>query len=138
MEEERRLLYVGVTRAKDQLFLVYTQNRSAFGYQEPSIPSRFLDAIPAELLQGSGALQAPSRTTTGRQPPSWEAVRTKPAAQFNRSIEYPAGTRVQHPVWGEGMVLSSKYQDDDEVVDIFFEEVGLKRVVASLAKLQIL
>jgi DNA helicase-2/ATP-dependent DNA helicase PcrA len=45
--------------------------------------------------------------------------------------------RVQHPVWGEGMVLNSRIQDDDEIVDIFFEELGLKRVAASLAKLEI-
>jgi DNA helicase II / ATP-dependent DNA helicase PcrA len=42
-----------------------------------------------------------------------------------------------HPVWGEGLVLNSKIQDDDEIVDIFFENLGLKRVAASLAKLEI-
>jgi DNA helicase-2/ATP-dependent DNA helicase PcrA len=48
------------------------------------------------------------------------------------------GMRVSHPVWNEGMVLNSRIQDDDEIVDIFFEEMGLKRVAASLAKLDII
>jgi DNA helicase-2/ATP-dependent DNA helicase PcrA len=138
MEEERRLLYVGVTRAKDQLFLIVPQSRSAFGYQEPCIPSRFLSDIPSELLQGSASENMRRSPGTSSQPQTWETMRSEPRAQFNRSIQYPAGTRVQHPVWGEGMVLSSKYQDDDEIVDIFFESVGLKRVVANLARLQVL
>jgi DNA helicase-2/ATP-dependent DNA helicase PcrA len=45
--------------------------------------------------------------------------------------------RVEHPVWGEGMVLNSRMQDGDEVVDVFFSEMGLKRVMASLARLEI-
>jgi DNA helicase-2/ATP-dependent DNA helicase PcrA len=45
--------------------------------------------------------------------------------------------RVQHPLWDEGMVLNSRIQDDDEIVDVFFEDVGLKRLAASLAKLEI-
>ena len=46
--------------------------------------------------------------------------------------------RVKHPVWDEGMVLNSRLQDDDEIVDIFFEDVGLKRVAASLARLEVM
>ena len=45
--------------------------------------------------------------------------------------------RVQHPTWGEGMVLNSRIENDDEVVDVFFEELGLKRLAASLARLEI-
>jgi DNA helicase-2/ATP-dependent DNA helicase PcrA len=50
---------------------------------------------------------------------------------------FQPGVRVEHNVWGDGMVLNSRIQDDDEIVDIFFENVGLKRVAASLAKLVI-
>ena len=45
--------------------------------------------------------------------------------------------KVEHHLWGEGLVLSSKIEDDDEIVDVFFESVGLKRIVASIAKLEI-
>ena len=51
---------------------------------------------------------------------------------------FRAGMRVKHPVWGEGMVLDSRLQDDDELVDAVFESVGIKRLAASLAKLTIL
>jgi hypothetical protein len=55
----------------------------------------------------------------------------------NRPHFHP-GSRVNHAIWGEGMVLNSRNQDDDEIVDIFFQDIGLKRVVASLAKLQVI
>jgi DNA helicase-2/ATP-dependent DNA helicase PcrA len=51
--------------------------------------------------------------------------------------QYQAGTTVLHPTWGEGLVLNSRFQDDDEIVDVFFAGEGLKRLAASLAKLEI-
>jgi DNA helicase-2/ATP-dependent DNA helicase PcrA len=51
--------------------------------------------------------------------------------------QYRPGTQVQHPTWGEGMVLNSNLQDGDEIVDVFFKSHGLKRLVASLARLEI-
>jgi DNA helicase II / ATP-dependent DNA helicase PcrA len=53
MMEERRLLYVGMTRAKDRLYLIYPLHRATYGFSEPTIPSRFLDDIPFEVLEGS-------------------------------------------------------------------------------------
>ena len=57
----------------------------------------------------------------------------------NKNLQqvYHPGMRVMHPTWGEGLVLNSRLQDNDEIVDVFFEEMGLKRVVASLAGLEI-
>jgi DNA helicase-2/ATP-dependent DNA helicase PcrA len=52
--------------------------------------------------------------------------------------KFRAGVRVRHPVWGEGIVLDSKMQDDDEIVDVVFESVGIKRLAASLANLSII
>jgi DNA helicase-2/ATP-dependent DNA helicase PcrA len=52
--------------------------------------------------------------------------------------KYRAGTRVRHPLWDEGIVLDSRIQDDDEIVDVVFESVGIKRLAASLANLTIL
>src|SRR4030067_1729658 len=60
MQEERRLLYVGITRAKDRLYLVYAQNRSAFGYPEPVDPSHFLLNIPDQLIDESSAMSITS------------------------------------------------------------------------------
>ena len=137
MQEERRLLYVGITRAKDRLYLVYSQNRSAFGYPEPVEPSRFLDDIPDNLLDGTGSmrnLRSSRLTSFEAKTIQWESKKTGTARITTQ--KFHPGTHVQHPVWGDGMVLSSRMQDDDEIVDIFFENIGMKRVAASLANLK--
>ena len=140
MQEERRLLYVGITRAKDRLYLIYSQNRSAYGYAEPCEPSRFLTDIPGEMLdEAQGRYGRLSRVAGSPRPILWSDTNSGKSASIQppKTVAYPAGTRVVHPTWGDGMVLNSRLQDDDEIVDVFFEEVGLKRVVASLAKLEI-
>ena len=137
MQEERRLLYVGVTRAKDRLYLVYAQNRSAFGYPEPVEPSRFLSDIPDKLLDETNSMRTmrPSRLSSFYSKTiQWESK--SPGTARVTSQRYQPGTHVQHPVWGDGIVLSSRIQDDDEIVDIFFENIGMKRVAASLANLK--
>ncbi len=137
MEEERRLLYVGITRAKDRLYLLYSQNRSAFGYPEPVEPSRFLTDIPDELLDESSSLQmirSTRLTSFDSKTIQWESK--SPLSSRNTTQKYQPGMHVLHPVWGDGMVLSSRLQDDDEIVDIFFENIGMKRVAASLANLK--
>ena len=139
MMEERRLFYVGITRAKDHLYLVCAQNRSSYGFNEPSAPSRFLADIPSDLVSGSGAAEV----RTGRRRASYRPERWGVTAEATNgesqplTNQYEPGMRVEHPTWGEGMVLNSRLQDDDEIVDIFFEELGLKRVAASLARLEI-
>jgi DNA helicase-2/ATP-dependent DNA helicase PcrA len=137
MQEERRLLYVGITRAKDRLYMVYAQNRNAFGYPEPVEPSRYLSDIPDDLLDDTSSLRnmRPSRLSSfDSKTLQWESKR--PGIAPVSSQKFQPGTHVQHPVWGDGMVLSSRIQDDDEIVDIFFENIGMKRVAASLANLK--
>ncbi len=132
MEEERRLFYVGITRAKDRLYLLRALRRGGRGYAEETIPSRFLDDIPAELLAGTGR---GGRRLRAESTPSWRSVS---AAQSDAATQaqYRAGMRVRHSVWGEGIVLNSRLQDNDETVDVVFESVGIKRLAASLANLQ--
>ena len=136
MMEERRLFYVGITRAKDRLFLVFPQQRNAYGYLEPVEESRFLADIPDEMLNATGRLR-PSRTHTPVtfRSESWQTPRQTEAAVLGP--RYHPGMRVLHPTWGEGMVLNSRVDSDDEIVDIFFKEIGLKHVAASLARLEI-
>ena len=136
LEEECRLFYVGITRAKDRLYLVRPMNRSGYGYSEPTEPSRFLMNIPSELLEEEGLTRSGRRPKTAyRHPDRWENGRI--ASQGLTQPQYQPGSRVLHPVWGEGMVLNTMLQQDDEIVDIFFEGVGLKRVIASLANLEV-
>ncbi len=134
MEEERRLFYVGITRAKDRLYLVRSMQRGGRGYAEETYPSRFLDDIPENLLVGKSRGGARLR---GRPAETlWSASRQERAAPIAEA-KYRAGTRVKHPMWGEGIVLDSRLQDDDEIVDVVFESVGIKRLAASLANLTI-
>jgi len=161
MMEERRLLYVGITRARDRLYLVYAQNRNAYGYAEPADVSRFLVDIPNELVDSSQPLR--SRRTAPElpsRPDRWQVTSlTSESQPVNRpagspsersslaggqvagskaiTARYRPGMRVQHTTWGEGMVLKSLLQDDDEIVDVFFAGIGLKRVMASLARLEV-
>ncbi len=143
MEEERRLFYVGITRAKDRLYLVRSLQRGGRGYAEETLPSRFLDDIPAELVSGKGRVANSRNTRYERHDrgfsssPSWKTSSTpKPAAVTE--ARYRAGMRVMHPVWNEGMVLNSRIQDDEEIVDVIFESVGIKRLAANLANLKVI
>ena len=144
MAEERRLFYVGITRAKDQLYLIRSNQRTSYGTFEYSEASRFLDDIPDELLQKQGVQMRSTqrlRTNWGSKYDRWENL--KQVTKQNDTAEEPTrqyehAMRVRHPSWGEGMVLESKVLDNEETVDIMFESVGFKRVIASLAKLEII
>jgi DNA helicase-2/ATP-dependent DNA helicase PcrA len=137
MEEERRLFYVGITRAKDRLYLLRAIQRGGRGMAEETFPSRFMDDIPADMLIG--------RTRTGRSfrgaPAETKWSLPSPSGRGDGGegqALYKAGTRVQHPAWGEGIVLDSRMQDGDEIIDVVFESVGIKRLAASLANLKII
>ncbi len=129
MAEERRLFYVGITRAKDALYLTYPEMRTAYGYAEPAEPSRFLEEIPPELVEGDHprAAYGSPRAVTAR----WE-----PAAPAAAAPRFAAGMKVRHPRWGEGLVVASRIKDGAELVDVVFDSVGLKRVDAVLARLE--
>src|SRR6266508_657393 len=135
MEEERRLFYVGITRAKDRLYLVRALQRGGRGFAEETYPSRFLDDIPIDLLAGKTRT---GRTLRGALSETKWSLPSGPRSATVIESTYRAGTRVKHPTWGEGMVLDSKIQDDDEIIDVVFESVGIKRLVTSLANLKIL
>jgi DNA helicase-2/ATP-dependent DNA helicase PcrA len=136
MEEERRLFYVGITRAEDRLYLLRALRRGGRGYSEETIPSRYLDDIPPELLAGKSRGGHSFRTTIRSSTPAW--LQAGPVSASIAEAKFRAGMRVQHPTWGEGMVLNSRLQDNDETVDVVFESVGIKRLAASLANLSIL
>lgn len=135
MAEERRLFYVGITRAKDRLFLVHALNRANYGYTEPTDPSRFLDDIPDDSIEGGNPLGVVmTRRTQKSRADLWDNHTTS-APIIEPS--YISGQNVRHPTWGDGMVLNTTLEDGEEIVDVFFEEVGLKKLIASLAKLEV-
>ena len=151
MEEERRLFYVGITRAKDRLYLLRAIQRGGRGMSEETHPSRFLEDIPAELLVGKTRTgrPMPSHSTLFNRGASSDSKWTLPASPkpFDQTqgrsapvsiSRFKAGTRIKHSLWGEGIVLDSRIQDNDEIVDVVFESVGIKRLAASLANLTII
>ncbi|MBN1812263.1 MAG: UvrD-helicase domain-containing protein [Anaerolineae bacterium] len=130
MAEERRLMYVGVTRAKDRLYLTRAFVRTRYGDSDPSAPSRFLDDIPPELT--GSAQRTKARRASTRRETTWQSTPapTRPKPQFR------AGQRVRHADFGDGLVIESRADLDDEMITVAFEEVGLKRLMAGLANLE--
>jgi DNA helicase-2/ATP-dependent DNA helicase PcrA len=145
MAEERRLFYVGMTRARDQLYLLRSERRSSFGSWEYSEPSRFLADISDELLTFQGkrgglpraAQFEESRWTTTGLPSTYSRRQRKPELPVD--TRFKPGMRVRTAAWGEGLVLESRIDSDgEETVDVHFESVGFKRLLASLANLEII
>ncbi len=163
MEEERRLCYVGITRAKERLYLLYAFRRSFYGSSEPGDPSRFLADIPRELIASEH--RQPSHDvrprTEDRRPAPDRGVNDPPSAdhRIDRTYrdtasrtdhpqssilnpqseigtpEFSPGDKVKHPTFGEGVVISSKLTGADEEVQVAFDGVGVKRLIARYANL---
>jgi len=157
IEEERRLLYVGTTRAKQRLYMLYAFKRATWGRTDITIPSRFLGDIPKDLLQRTptrevkqmpvhAASQWQSSTpqrTRGTQPSTssmWSGasgpVRPKRPEREPSAASYSAGDKVRHANFGEGVVVSSKMVGDDEEVTVAFPGKGVKKLLAAFAKLE--
>ncbi len=129
MAEERRLMYVGITRAKDRLYLLRPARRSQWGMSEPAEASRFLHDLPAHLTERKVRKNA----AVTQDATTWKPqTRERTTAQ---ETQFRPGDRVAHPKFGEGIVLRSTRQRDDEEVEAFFAGVGGKRLSASLSGL---
>ena len=156
MEEERRLCYVGMTRAKERLYLTRAFRRRVMGNSLPGIPSRFLNDIPRDLIAspdteraanlphrhsraGGNPGASPHRHTgAGRYP---EAQHEDPFALSLSKGEaapppFDPGDRVTHPTFGEGVVVNCKPTKDDYEVTVAFDGSGVKRLLHSLANLE--
>ena len=133
MEEERRLCYVGITRAKERVYLVHAFRRTLYGFSDVSLPSRFLEDIPDHLVAGRAVKKTPAKQGKRRfrRQTEWASpAAPRPVAKFY------AGERVRHSTFGEGIVVESRLRDGDEEVTVAFEEKGVKRLLASFAKLK--
>ena len=186
IEEERRLCYVGVTRARENLFLTCSKMRTVFGSTSCNAPSRFLEEIPKELLDGyedsfgtgikkqkeereyawtygngSGAEAGKIKSynindIAGKTVVAASSVFGK-ASSFGRTAEsflsglgkssasesvdlskYSTGVRVFHKKFGEGVITKTEPEGEDLKVDISFDKVGHKRLMAKFAKLEII
>ena len=131
MEEERRLCYVGVTRAKQRVYLVRAFRRSLMGSSTINRPSRFLDDIPRHLISGGGLWQGEdSHIATAMY--SWN----KPSAPSLTTQQLNAGDHVRHAQFGNGVVVSCQPVKDDSEVVVAFKGQGVKKLLLSFAKLE--
>ncbi|MBI2918792.1 MAG: UvrD-helicase domain-containing protein [Chloroflexi bacterium] len=133
MEEERRLCYVGITRAKERVFLTRAKRRGYQGMQEDGdrLPSRFLKDIPAELIVRPEAPAWRAAPVWAPLPPRPEPVREKPRPLFEK------GDLVRHTVFGDGVVISClPVRDDHEVTVAFKGQAGVKKLMLSFAPLE--
>ena len=145
VEEERRLAYVAITRAKQELHIVNAVSRVIFGSSQRNLPSRFLKEIPEELIEytradslgslhGSPLSSAPS----GKRPRAGlhgfspvQPVTPKPSGTV-----FHVGDAVFHRTFGNGMVLSADQVGNDTLLEIAFEKYGTKKLMANFARLQ--
>ena len=164
IEEERRLCYVGITRAKQYLFLTHSQQRTVFGSTSCNPASRFLNEIPDELVEKCNEekeekiTDSPYTWTYGGQKESiLTKVKKETVPVFQRTAEsflkslnqkpvntdvdfsqYGEGVRVFHKKFGEGTISFVEPEGDDLKVDITFDKVGHKRLMAKYANLEVL
>ena len=133
LEEERRLAYVGITRAKERLYLCHAWSRSLFGQTSYNPPSRFLSEIPEELVRSLES-EAP---TPGRA--TWAAAASVPrgvASARREPVPVGPGDTVVHERWGEGVVLAVSGAGPDAEATVAFGDVGEKRLLLAYAPLR--
>jgi DNA helicase-2/ATP-dependent DNA helicase PcrA len=137
LEEERRLCYVGMTRAMARLHLSWARSRQVFGQRRVAEPSRFLAEIPEDVLERSGGLfRLPPRR--GEAPPRWAPPAGAATLAPGASTEpMRPGARVRHPLFGVGTVLRREGDGDDLKVTVSFPGVGAKKLVVRFAGLEV-
>ena len=139
LEEERRLCYVGITRARQRLYITHAETRRIHGSETFAAPSRFINEIPTELIKEIRPKQRAPQTNTVR--------RTRPQAtgRGNRQRSAPIddaplglrlGQQVAHPKFGEGTIMSYEGQGSQARIQINFNAAGSKWLVAAYANLQ--
>ncbi|MCX2830747.1 DNA helicase II [Microbulbifer thermotolerans] len=135
MEEERRLCYVGITRAMQKLYITYAENRRLFGSETYNSPSRFIGEIPAELVHEVRLKTEISRPLF--QPDYGKVGKlSDPPPDFDDLPPLALGGRVEHPKFGEGTVIQFEGSGPRARVQVNFDDAGSKWLVVAMAKLQ--
>jgi DNA helicase-2/ATP-dependent DNA helicase PcrA len=162
LEEERRLCYVGITRAKEKLFLSRAERRSTFGVGRANLPSRFLEELPSEMMDveepkpeedrswseepfadfGQHETNEPSHASDVFRNYREQELPSPPSEEWSLSPEgfYPLkiGMKVKHSKFGVGRVRSVEGTNEDQKATIIFQTVGVKRLKVAYAQLEIL
>jgi DNA helicase-2/ATP-dependent DNA helicase PcrA len=128
MEEERRLCYVGITRAKKRLYLLRSYRRSLFGGSTANPPSRFLQDISHHLISPRGLWE--------ESPTPVANAYSQPSPRPSSTLTLKVGDHVHHSKFGSGIVMNCLPTRDDQELIVAFEEAGVKKLLASLAPLE--
>jgi DNA helicase-2/ATP-dependent DNA helicase PcrA len=150
MEEERRLCYVAITRAKENLYISHARQRMLYGRTSAAMPSRFLKEIPENCVRRQGGFRRAEYTPAGygrysdgygygsqmpvreqKRPTELRSMETKPAA--TAMIDFNKGDMVKHAAFGRGMVLSVMKMGGDALLEIAFDDIGTKKLMAKTA-----
>lgn len=140
MEEERRLCYVAITRAKESLTISYARQRMIYGRTSAAMSSRFLKEIPEECVVRRGGFRAvqeraptAERPAYGRKPAAPSVLRAPAPVAAAPSLELNKGDMVLHAAFGRGMVLSVMKMGGDALLEIAFDDIGTKKLMLKTA-----
>lgn len=138
MEEERRISYVAITRAEEELYLSHATSRTLFGRPQSNARSRFLNEIPEELLDLPERQHATTIGSKKRQPAKrgFSQRTVKSAASSSTASNWKVGDKVMHKSWGEGMVSNVNDKNGSIELDIIFKSEGPKRLLAQFAPIE--
>ena len=143
MEEERRIAYVAITRAKRKLYITHAKQRMLFGSTNRNLISRFAKEIDSEYVEkidSTVKVMDDSERVIVQSTPKYSlkseiASRKADQTKKNASADFSVGERVKHNVFGEGTILSVKKISNDAMLEIAFDTVGTKKLMANFAKI---
>lgn len=138
LEEERRLAYVGITRAEEELYITHCWERTLFGRTNMNAKSRFLEEIPAELTVGQTPVKK-SLGISGQPIKPGFTNRTSAATVPSASAapkNFQLGDKVRHAKWGDGVIVKVKGDGGNAELTVAFPELGLKTLIAQFAPLE--
>lgn len=144
VEEERRLAYVAITRARKNLYLSHSQQRMLFGSTSFNPPSRFISELPEENTEkrtdktqdSVGDAKRRQQSEPKNQPFMREMDKLKSGVTNKTAVDYSVGERVAHNVFGEGTILKATKMANDTMLEIAFDKVGTKKIMAAFAKIR--
>ena len=145
MEEERRLCYVAITRAKRSLTISYARQRMIYGRTSSSLPSRFLKEIPEACIQKRGGYRPSQAAVSGGYDRPYSSYSSRPKPRYHSEssmlssksaapmLELQQGDMVTHAAFGRGMVLTVNKMGGDALLEIAFDDIGTKKLMAKTA-----
>jgi DNA helicase-2/ATP-dependent DNA helicase PcrA len=140
LEEERRLCYVALTRARKHLYLSHSEYRKIYGSSEYRRPSRFLAEIPEELMDVNTSNEK-SNPTTEQATPKRSVYEKRPKMLQTKhknpklSTDFGAGDKISHPAWGQGTIVTIDESGEDKIVTAAFAGLGIKKFILGYAKI---